>query len=50
MTTLEQVAGKTEAELLELKGIGPKAVESLKEALADANLSLKQADESKETD
>ncbi len=50
ITTLEQVATKTEAELLELKGIGPKAVESLKEELAGANLSLKEADESKETD
>lgn len=49
LTTLEQVAGKTEAELLELHGIGPKAVESLAEALADAGLSLK-TDESKESD
>ena len=47
LTTLEQVAGKTEAELLELKGVGPKAVETLKEALAAENLSLA---ESKETD
>ncbi|MFN8113964.1 MAG: 50S ribosomal protein L21 [Solirubrobacterales bacterium] len=49
LTTLEQVAGKTEAELLELKGIGPKAVEALSEALADAGLSLEQTDE-KESD
>ena len=47
LTTLEKVAGKTEAELLELKGVGPKAVETLKEALAAENLSLA---ESKETD
>jgi large subunit ribosomal protein L21 len=44
LTTLEQVAGKTEAELLELKGVGPKAVETLKEALAAENLSLKETD------
>jgi large subunit ribosomal protein L21 len=50
LTTLEQVAGKTEAELLELHGVGPKAVETLKEALAAENLSLEQADESEETD
>jgi len=49
LTTLEQVAGKTEAELLEIKGVGPKAVETLKEALAAENLSL-ETDESKETD
>ncbi|MCB0875513.1 MAG: 50S ribosomal protein L21 [Solirubrobacterales bacterium] len=50
LTTLEQVAGRTEAELLALKGIGPKAVEALAGALADAGLSLKQTDESKESD
>ena len=50
LTTLEQVASRTEEELLALKGIGPKAVETLAEALADANLSLKEPDESKETD
>ncbi len=49
LTDLEQVAGKTEAELLDLKGVGPKAVETLEKALADAGLSLKQTDE-KETD
>jgi large subunit ribosomal protein L21 len=49
LTTLEQVAGKTEAELLALKGIGPKAVEALAGALADAGLSLR-TDESKESD
>ena len=50
LTTLKQVAGKSEAELLDLKGIGPKAVEALTEALADEGLSLKETDESKETD
>jgi large subunit ribosomal protein L21 len=50
LSTLEQVASKTEEELLALKGIGPKAVEALAEALADANLSLKKTDDSKETD
>jgi large subunit ribosomal protein L21 len=50
LNTLEKVAGKTEEELLELKGVGPKAVEALKEALADAGLSLKQSDDSEESD
>ena len=50
LTTLKQVAGKTGAELLALHGIGPKAVEALEEALAAADLSLKQTDESKESD
>jgi large subunit ribosomal protein L21 len=50
LTTLEQVANKTEAELLELKGVGPKAVEAVKEALADAGLSLQQNDDNEETD
>jgi len=50
LTTLKQVAGKTEAELLALHGIGPKAVEALSEALAATGLSLKQTDESKESD
>jgi large subunit ribosomal protein L21 len=49
LTDLRKVAGKTEAELLDLHGVGPKAVEALVEALADAGLSLKQTDE-KETD
>jgi large subunit ribosomal protein L21 len=49
LDTLEKVAAKTEAELLEVKGVGPKAVEALTEALADAGLSLEQSDE-KETD
>lgn len=50
ITTLEQVASRTEDQLLALKGIGPKAVEALAAALADANLSLKQTDESEEGD
>jgi DNA-directed RNA polymerase alpha subunit len=50
LTDLEQVAGKTEAELLDLKGVGPKAVETLEKALAEAGLSLKQTDKSEETD
>jgi large subunit ribosomal protein L21 len=48
LTTLKKVSAKTEAELLELKGVGPKAVEGLKEALADADLSLKQDEEEKD--
>ncbi|MFN8151170.1 MAG: 50S ribosomal protein L21 [Solirubrobacterales bacterium] len=50
LTDLEQVAGKTEAELLDLKGVGPKAVETLQKALEDAGLSFKQTDESEESD
>jgi hypothetical protein len=34
ITTLEQVAEHTEAELLDLHGVGPKAVRTLREALA----------------
>ncbi|MCB0865416.1 MAG: 50S ribosomal protein L21 [Solirubrobacterales bacterium] len=50
LTDLEKVAGKTEAELLDLKGVGPKAVETLEKALADAGLSFKQTDQSEESD
>jgi large subunit ribosomal protein L21 len=50
LTTLKKVAGKTEEELLALHGVGPKAVEALVEALADAGLSLKQTDEKKEAE
>jgi large subunit ribosomal protein L21 len=50
LDTLEKVAGKTEAEVLELKGVGPKAVEALRDALADAGLSLKQSDDNEESD
>ena len=49
LTTLKKVAAKTEKELLDLKGVGPKAVEALAEALAAEGLSLKQTDE-KESD
>jgi large subunit ribosomal protein L21 len=50
LDTLEKVSEKTADELLELKGIGPKAVEALEEALADAGLSLKQSDDNEEND
>jgi large subunit ribosomal protein L21 len=50
LDTLEKVADKTEAEVLELKGVGPKAVEALKEALAGEGLSLKQSDDNEESD
>jgi large subunit ribosomal protein L21 len=50
LDTLEKVADKTEAEVLDLKGVGPKAVEGLKEALAGAGLSLKQSDDNEESD
>ena len=44
LTTLAQVAEKTEDEILELKGIGPKAAETLAEALEAEGLSFKQTD------
>ena len=44
LTTLAKVAEKTEDEILELKGIGPKAAEALAEALAAEGLSFKQTD------
>jgi large subunit ribosomal protein L21 len=50
LTDLERVAGKTEAELLDLKGVGPKAVETLEKALAAAGLSFKQTHQSEEND
>jgi len=50
LTDLERVAGKTEAEVLDLKGVGPKAVETLEKAVADAGLSFKQTDQSEEND
>ncbi|MHA6625851.1 MmcQ/YjbR family DNA-binding protein [Pseudonocardia sichuanensis] len=41
LPTLEQVAGRTEAELLALHGVGPKAVRILAEALRERGLSLR---------
>ncbi|GAA4426169.1 hypothetical protein GCM10023169_24680 [Georgenia halophila] len=41
LTTLEQVATRTEQELLALHGVGPKAVRILTEALEDRLLSLR---------
>ena len=38
ITTLEQVAGRSGAELLALHGFGPRAIGILTEALADAGL------------
>lgn len=40
LTSLESVAAKTEAELLALHGVGPKAVRLLKETLAGRGMSL----------
>ncbi len=37
---LEQLAGVSEAELLQLHGMGPKALRQLREALAERGLSL----------
>jgi large subunit ribosomal protein L21 len=48
LTTLAKVAEKTEDEILELKGIGPKAVETLGEALEAEGLSFKQTDDTGE--
>ncbi|MFN8040357.1 MAG: hypothetical protein U0Q07_14185 [Acidimicrobiales bacterium] len=41
ITHLEQVAGHSEAELLALHGVGPRAVRILGDALAEAGLSLR---------
>ncbi len=41
ITTLAQVAKKSEQELLAIHGVGPKAVRILKEALAAEGKSLK---------
>ncbi|GIH79609.1 hypothetical protein [Planobispora longispora] len=40
-TRLEQLAGVTEAELLALHGVGPKAVRILRETLAGRGLSFR---------
>jgi hypothetical protein len=40
LTSLESVAAKTEAELLALHGVGPKAVRILRETLASKGMSL----------
>jgi large subunit ribosomal protein L21 len=48
LTTLAKVADKTEDELLELHGVGPKAVSALGEALAAEGLSFKQTDKTGE--
>lgn len=39
-TRLEQLAGVTEAELLRLHGVGPKAIRLLREALAARGLAF----------
>ncbi|WP_282139436.1 DNA-binding protein [Cytobacillus oceanisediminis] len=39
--SLEQLAAATEAELLELHGMGPNAMEKLRKAMADNGLSFK---------
>lgn len=41
ITRLEQVADRSEAELLALHGFGPRALRILNEALAARNLSLR---------
>jgi hypothetical protein len=43
ITTLAQVAERTEAELLALHGVGPKAIRILREALAAAGQELRPA-------
>lgn len=39
---VEQLAGKTEAELLDLDGVDPQAIDLLRHALAQRGLSFKQ--------
>jgi len=43
LTTLEEVAGLTEAQLAGLHGVGPVAVDRLRRALAEASLSFAQS-------
>lgn len=40
ITTLRQVAARTERDLLAMHGVGPKAVRILREALSDADLTF----------
>ncbi|WP_436372160.1 DNA-binding protein [Cytobacillus sp. BC1816] len=39
--TIEQLAGATEAELLDLHGMGPNAMAKLRKAMADRGLTFK---------
>jgi DNA-directed RNA polymerase alpha subunit len=41
LTTLDQVATRTKADLLALRGVGPKAVRILADTLAEKGLSLR---------
>lgn len=41
VTTLDAVAARSEAELLALHGVGPKAIRILREALAERGLSFR---------
>jgi predicted flap endonuclease-1-like 5' DNA nuclease len=41
ITTLEQVADHTEAELLALHGVGPKGIRLLRQALTEAGLQFR---------
>lgn len=43
ITTLEQIADQNEKTLLKIHGVGPKAIEILKEAMAGQGLSFKEA-------
>lgn len=42
ITTLEQVASRSEEELLSLHGVGPKAIKTLQVALNEKGLKFKQ--------
>ena len=44
VTTLDQVAGLSEADLRALHGVGPKAVRLLREALSDRGLRFRPGD------
>lgn len=46
ITRLEQLVSISEAELLKLHGLGPKAVRVIKEAMAQRGLTLATADQS----
>ncbi len=44
--SLEQLALRTEAEISQLHGIGPNAIETLRRTLAEKGLTFKNAEES----
>lgn len=50
MTTLEDVAALTETELMKLHGMGPKALQTLRRALAAKGLALSKSSNARRLD